>query len=163
MCNLKPCWHWCLLATVLCLFGCSGQTIKPSLPVEQSQKPPDPQQALVHVQEGAAAYEQNNLPAAIEAWQLAVELNPADAVTHNNLALLLQQAHRFKEAAGVLETGLEGSPNVAELHYNLAVISELYLLDLNRALTHYQRYQGLSDREDKKVEGWIADLERRLD
>ncbi|WP_096281368.1 tetratricopeptide repeat protein [Marinobacter sp. LV10R510-11A] len=144
--------------------------MQPSQPASQSavpptskpKPPPNPQQALIHAREGAAAYEQGDVSAAIDAWQLAVELNPDDAVTHNNLALLLKQKHRFSEAAALLETGLESSPEVAELHYNLAVISELYLLDLNRALTHYQRYQTLSASEDKKVTGWIADLERRL-
>lgn len=152
------------------LSGCAGQSMQPSQATSQSaahptskpKPPPNPQQALVHAQEGAAAYEQGDVSAAIDAWQLAVDLNPDDAVTHNNLALLLKQTHHFNEAAALLETGLENSPDVAELHYNLAVISELYLLDLNRALTHYQRYQALSASEDNKVTGWIADLERRL-
>jgi outer membrane murein-binding lipoprotein Lpp len=97
----------------------------------------------------------------------ADSLSPADVATLvatlNNQALLLKQQHRFSEAAVLLETGLQSSPEVAELHYNLAVISELYLLDLGRALRHYQRYQVLSASGDKKVTGWIADLERRLD
>jgi len=153
----------CLMATVL-LFGCAGQTMDSSQPesLKSTQVEPDPQQALVHAQEGTKAYERGDIPAAINAWQLAVELNPNDAVTHNNLALLLKQKHRFKDAAAMLEAGLEHSPEVAELHYNLAVISELYLLDLSRALAHYQRYQALTANEDKKVTGWIADLERRL-
>lgn len=163
VCSLRSYLRWSLLAAALFLFGCSGQAMKPSQPASQSQPPPNPQQALVHAQKGAAAYEQGNMSAAIDAWQLAVELNPSDAVTRNNLALLLKQAHRFNEAAELLETGLESSPKVAELHYNLAVISELYLLDLSKALAHYQRYQSLSPSEDKKVEGWIADLQRRLD
>ncbi len=93
----------------------------------------------------------------------ATSLGPVDVATLNNRALLLKQQHRYSEAAVLLETGLQSSPEVAELHYNLAVISELYLLDLDRALAHYQRYQSLSAKEDKKVTGWIMDLERRLE
>lgn len=166
---VKPWLFGSWLSATFLLFGCVGQPMESSQPAsfdsQQTsliQKTPSPQQALVYAQEGAAAYEQGDLLSAIDAWQLAVELNPSDAVTHNNLALLLKQKHRFNEAAILLETGLESSPNVAELHYNLAVISELYLLDLNKALTHYQRYQSLSGDEDKKIKGWIADLERRL-
>ena len=157
------CWS-CLAVTVL-LFGCAGQPMDSSQreSLKSTQVEPDPQQALVHAQEGTTAYERGDISAVIDAWQLAVELNPNDAVTHNNLALLLKQKHRFKEATAVLEAGLEHSPEVAELHYNLAVISELYLLDLSRALAHYQRYQALTANENKKVTGWIADLERRLD
>ena len=97
----------------------------------------------------------------------AAALGSADVAALNNQALLLTEQNQFSEAAVMLETGLQSSPEVAELHYNLAVISELYLLDLDRALRHYKRYQELSSGEDKdenkRVTGWIADLERRLD
>lgn len=149
----------CMFGAIALLVGCAAK------PVEPESKPPVlyPEQAQVHVQQGYVAYEQGDIPAAIEAWGHAAELNPADAATVNNLALLLKQKNRFDEAAVLLEQGLKLSPKVAELHYNLAVISELYLLDLDKALTHYQQYQGLSASEDEKVTGWIADLERRLD
>lgn len=139
--------------------GCATQ------PTETKPKPTvrDPQQVLVFLKQGASAYDQGDISGAIEAWQQSVELNPDDAVTLNNLALLLKREHRFNEAVELLKTGIKRSPEVAELHYNLAVISELYLLDLNSALVHYQRYQSLAANEDKKVTGWIADLERRLD
>lgn len=151
--------RWSLLAITLLLWGCAGQ---PPAPRTQQQAP-DPEKAVVQSQEGMAAYHQGDIPAAIDAWKRAVELNPLDAVTHNNLALLLKQQGKFKEAADMLQTGLENSPDTAELHYNLAVISELYLLDLSKALRHYQRYQSISAGADEKVTGWIADLERRLD
>ncbi|WP_227713970.1 tetratricopeptide repeat protein [Marinobacter sp. 1-4A] len=150
----------CLSLTLATLLvGCATQPVEPKVKPTVS----DPQQALVFVQQGSLAYEQGDISGAIEAWQRAVELNHNDAATLNNLALLLKQKHRFKEAADLLETGIKQSPNVADLHYNLAVIAELYLLELDRALTHYKRYQALSANEDKKVTGWIADLERRLD
>ncbi|WP_100640526.1 hypothetical protein [Marinobacter salexigens] len=148
-----------LLFAAALLAGCAT---KPMAPAKQPSVL-DPQQAQIHVQEGSNAYERGDVSGAIEAWTLAVDLNPADAVTVNNLALLLKQKNRFNEAAQLLESGLEHAADVADLHYNLAVISELYLLELDRALTHYQRYQALSESEDKKVAGWIADLERRLD
>lgn len=85
-----------------------------------------------------------------------------DVVAINNRALSLKEQGKFREAAGLLRSGIESSPETPELHYNLAVISELYLLDLKSALVHYRRYRDLADREDKQVVGWITDLERRL-
>lgn len=85
-----------------------------------------------------------------------------DVVAINNRALSLKEQGRFREAAGLLRSGIESSPETPELHYNLAVISELYLLDLKSALVHYRRYRDLADSEDKQVVGWMADLERRL-
>ena len=139
------------------LAGCAGNAPRAPEPAKVS-----PREAVVHVQAGREAYEQGRKDAAVEAWQKAVALDPANAVVVNNLALLLREQHRFEEAAGLLRQGIGHSPTVAELHYNLAVISELYLLDLETALRHYHRYRELAAEEGESVAGWIADLERRL-
>ncbi|WP_428921102.1 hypothetical protein [Marinobacter sp. DUT-3] len=85
-----------------------------------------------------------------------------DIVAMNNQALTLREQGQFREAASLLSSGIELAPETPELHYNLAVISELYLFELDTALDHYRRYRALTDSEDKLVAGWIADLERRL-
>lgn len=140
------------------MVGCSAPGSK-----KPEAVPANPEKALEYVLEGREAYDQGRNMAALDAWEMAVKLNPKDAVTVNNLALLLKDENRFEDAISLLETGLQYSPGVADLHYNLAVISELYLLDLERALTHYRKYQALTDADDKRVAGWIADLKRRLD
>lgn len=147
-----------LLGLMMWLAGCAGPAMQ-----EPQPAPVDPVLAKTLAQEGRQAYEQGRKTDAAEAWTQAVKLNPEDAVTANNLALLLQEDKHFSEAADVLKSGLRYSPDVPQLHYNLAVISELYLLDLDQALAHYQAYQKLTGKEDKQVDGWIADLERRLD
>jgi len=113
--------------------------------------------------QGRQALAQGHAGAVKRGWRQAVELKPADPVVVDKLALLLVEDRSFVEATSLLERGLEHSPRVAELHYNLGVIAELYLLDLQKALAHYQRYRDLSNAEDQAVAGWIADLERRLD
>ncbi|MCM0611861.1 hypothetical protein KFJ24_05150 [Marinobacter sediminum] len=140
------------------LAGCSAPAVKKPEPT-----PTNPEVAMKYALEGKRAYEQGRNMAAVEAWHQAFELNPEDAVTVNNLALLLKEEHRFEEAVRLLEAGLQYSPDVAQLHYNLAVIAELYLLDLEKALVHYEEYREISGAGDKTVAGWIADLQRRLD
>ncbi len=149
----------CALLFGVCLAvlaGCSGPVVKPQAQV-------DPALAATLAEQGRQALEQGNAGAAKRAWRQAVDLNPADPVVVNNLALLLVEDRSFEEATSLLERGLEHSPRVAELHYNLGVIAELYFLDLQKALVHYRRYRELSEAEDQAVAGWIADLERRLD
>ncbi|MBW7470023.1 tetratricopeptide repeat protein [Marinobacter sp. M216] len=148
----------CLVAGFVTFTGCSAPAVQERDPVSAS-----PEMALDFARQGKQAYEQGRKRAAEQAWRHAVELNPEDPVAINNLALLLQEEKRFAEAVTLLERGLDYSPDVAQLHYNLAVIAELYLLDLEKALTHYQRYREISGAEDKTVAGWIADLQRRLD
>lgn len=146
------------LLGVLFLAGCAG------LAVEQQAAEPetDPALAAEHARRAMSAWEQGAREAAVEIWRQAVALNPEDPVAVNNLALALKEQYRFAEAADLLEQGVMRSPGVAELHYNLAVISELYLLELDKALAHYRAYQDLAGEEDAEVDGWIADLERRL-
>ncbi len=149
----------CALLFGVCLAvlaGCSGPVVKPQAQV-------DPALAATLAEQGRQALEQGNAGAARRAWRQAVDLNPADPVVVNNLALLLVEDRSFEDASLLLERGLEHSPRVAELHYNLGVIAELYFLDLQKALVHYRRYRELSEAEDQAVAGWIADLERRLD
>ena len=53
------------------------------------------------------------------------------------------------------------SPDYALAHYNLGVLNELYLQRLEAALQHFETYQSLVG-EDKQVERWINDLQRRI-
>ncbi|MBJ6137725.1 tetratricopeptide repeat protein [Marinobacter litoralis] len=153
-----------LVALVAMVSGCAAPGDRAGSNKGPSQLPLaySPEQAEVFAQEGKHAYDRGEVETAIQSWKSAVALNPADAATVNNLALVLKNEHRFAEAAKFLENGLGASPETAELHYNLAVISELYLLQLEKALAHYKRYQQLSGSEDAMVAGWIVDLERRL-
>lgn len=152
---LKSLLAWTLLLVLL--GGCAGQTVQEPDPVQTTLE-----LAKSFAREGQLALEQGRRNAAAEAWQKAVELDPGNAVVVNNLALVMKDQHRFAEAAKLLETGISNSPEVAELHYNLAVIAELYLLELDKALIHYHQYRALTEEDDKLVTGWIADLERRL-
>lgn len=160
MYELRHCLRCGVLAAVVT--GLTACTSAPQLAGNNVQPVYAPEQALKWLHAGLQAHQQGDVHAAIEAWQRSVALNPANATTVNNLALLLKQQNRFSEAADLLEQGLGAAPGIAELHYNLAVISELYLLDLEKALTHYQRYRALVGEDDNLVAGWIADLERRL-
>lgn len=80
----------------------------------------------------------------------------------NDLALLYREDGRIREAEGLLANALEAHPERPRLHYNLAVLYELYLVDLERALAHYREYQVHSDGKDEEVARWIKDLERRV-
>lgn len=106
--------------------------------------------------------QQGDLQDAEALYRQALAQDPTDALTVNNLALLIQAEGNYRQAQELLLKGLQYSPEVPELHFNLAVVSELYLLDLQTALAHYRRYQQLAEGENPRVAGWIADLERRI-
>jgi tetratricopeptide (TPR) repeat protein len=154
----------------LVLAGCAaGPTLQKSVTDSGLAPSPvvDPALARKYAAEASVALERGEKRKAEEAYRKAFGLDPSDAVSANNLALLLREKGEFQQAVSTLQEGLESSPDTAELHYNLAVIAELYLLDLDLALAHYRRFSELTDQEDEQqsqlVAGWIADLERRLD
>lgn len=155
-----------LILAIFCalLVGCAaGPSTREPVPDNPTQK----QQAAEAAARAARALQQGNKEQARAAYRTALDLNPGDAVAANNLALLLREHGQFHEAVKLLQTGLEYSPDTAELHYNLAVIAELYLLDLELALAHYREYQALAEPkaepDGQLVAGWIADLERRVE
>lgn len=129
----------------------------------ESLKSQRPEVAKVHAALAQVAREQGKQDKAMAAYRTAFDLDPSDAVSANNLALLLREQGQFREAVRLLQEGLQYSPDTADLHYNLAVIAELYLLDLELALAHYRKFRTLNEQEHQLVAGWIADLERRLE
>ena len=100
---------------------------------------------------------------AIRALEALLDQSPEHAAAANDLALLYRQQGRIDQAATLLRRALEANPEHPQLHYNLAVLSELYLLNLEQALTHYRRYQSLTEAEDEEVALWIRDLKRRVE
>lgn len=96
-------------------------------------------------------------------YETLLQVDPTHPGAANDLALLYREEGRIREAKGLLSTALEAHPDRPRLHYNLAVLYELYLVDLERALTHYREYQAHSKSEDDEVARWIKDLERRVE
>lgn len=107
-------------------------------------------------------YQQQNKPAdALDYYAKAILLPAAPAHAFNHLALLQIDQHQYQAAQKTLLQGLSLHTDSAELHYNLAVLNELYLLDLSGAATHYEAYQKLLDKPDAEVQGWLSDLKSR--
>ena len=119
-----------------------------------------PELADMQADYGLALQRSGNQDAAVEAYRKALSIAPAQPLAANNLALLMRSQGEFRQAQALLQTAVATHPELPELHYNLAVISDLYLLDYKTALAHYRAYQKLLPQPDKKVAGWIAVLER---
>ena len=92
----------------------------------------------------------------------AINANPNHCVARNQLGVLSRQAGDFAAAEQHYKRCLSNEPDNETVVLNLGILYELYLGRLPEALAAYRQYQDLSDTEDRKVKGWVMDLERRL-
>jgi tetratricopeptide (TPR) repeat protein len=90
----------------------------------------------------------------------ALAIEPDNPVAGNELALLYRKTGRFAEARTAYEKTLAKYPHFAMVHKNLGVLCDLYLKDYQCAIDHYKSY-ALSAPNDKSVQIWIADLQKR--
>lgn len=95
-------------------------------------------------------------------FRRALRINPGNAAAGVQYGVWLRTQGRFAEAETVYLQALERSPADADAHLNLAILYDLYLGRLEPALDHYQRYLTASGVADSPVQGWVADLQRRL-
>ncbi|MCK0152331.1 tetratricopeptide repeat protein [Alcanivorax sp. S6407] len=105
--------------------------------------------------------EQEKFPEAEQAFRKCLAVNDANPYAHNGLGLALREQGKFDEARSHYQQALTLDPKYARAHFNLAVLGELYLQDLNLALTHFRAYQNLQKQADSNVANWIVDLENR--
>ena len=111
---------------------------------------------------GILYYRSNEIDLAEKAFEDAIKVNPNSAVSYNHLGIINRNKGNFKQAQDLYEKALKIDPDYAYAHLNLGILLDLYIGDLESALDHYQRYQKLSKEEDKDVDKWIVDLERRI-
>lgn len=97
-----------------------------------------------------------------QALRKALEAKPGSAQAHTELAILYRRSGQFAEAREHYAIALANRPDYAPAHLNMGILCDLYLQELECALTHYQRYQELVAQEDAQVSRWIVDLEKRL-
>lgn len=96
------------------------------------------------------------------ALEKALLINSKNLEAYNQLALLKRKAGAFDEAEALYRRALDVWPFHARTHLNLGVLLDLYRGKGDEALLHYRAYQQRQEDMDRKVAGWIVDLERRL-
>jgi tetratricopeptide (TPR) repeat protein len=99
--------------------------------------------------------------AARSAFEKAVAANPDNCAARSEYGVMLRKLGEFDAALAQYQACIAAQPDHAPTYYNLGILYELYLGNLPEALAAYRHYLELTPTPDKKVEGWVADLERR--
>jgi tetratricopeptide (TPR) repeat protein len=110
---------------------------------------------------GIAYHRVGDLEAAERNLLLALETNPEHPIAHNELGIIYRKTGRFTQARQSYEAALDIYPGFHFARRNLAVLCDIYLADLDCALTNYQAYMKTVP-DDDEATMWIADIENRL-
>ncbi|MDX1517204.1 MAG: tetratricopeptide repeat protein [Woeseiaceae bacterium] len=108
-----------------------------------------------------AEHRAGNLDAAERHLLAALDLNPNHPIALNELGIIYRKTGRFDLARQSYEAALAIYPGFHFASRNLAVLCDLYLSDLECALSNYEAYMTMVPGDDEAAM-WIADLRNRL-
>lgn len=94
-------------------------------------------------------------------FQQAIAANPNNINAYNEYGIFLREQGRFAEAESIYLQALKVWPDSPETLINLGILYDLYMGKFEQALEQYRTYQALQDEPERKVQGWIVDIERR--
>ncbi len=137
-----------------------GQT-KQGLAILESVVGRAPDVSGPRVDLGIAQHRAGDLAAAEEHLKKALALNPEHPVALNELGIVYRKGGRFDEARRQYERALAVYPAYHHAHRNLGVLCDLYLQDLECALSSYEAYTAMVP-GDEQAAMWVADLRSRI-
>lgn len=112
---------------------------------------------------GLVHWRQDRVDLAESAFSRALEINSNNLEAYNQLALLKRQQGQFEAAEQLYLQALEVWPFHAQSHKNIGILYDLYRGEWQKALLHYRAFQQLQEQPDREMNGWIIDLERRIE
>ena len=113
-----------------------------------------------HIDLGIAYGRSGDLDRAEASLGKALAINPDHPIANNELGMIYRRKGRFADARASYEKALAVYPSFHFAHRNLAILCDLYLMDLGCALTHYEAYSQAVPGDQEAVK-WIADLRNR--
>lgn len=115
-----------------------------------------------HVNLGIIFIAKKSFTQAENSLNLALKINPNNIYALNQLGFIYRKNGAFSKAKASYEKAININYDYANAHLNLGILYDLYMYDFERAIEQYKIYSELSNDEDKKINKWIVDLDRRL-
>ncbi|MET0357011.1 MAG: tetratricopeptide repeat protein [Cellvibrio sp.] len=92
----------------------------------------------------------------------AKAINPNLAENYNLQGLIEVNKGEYANAEKSYLQAIKLKGNYPSAHYNLALLYDIYYQDIDRAVTHYDRYLELGDGSDKKTISWVTELKQKI-
>jgi len=97
----------------------------------------------------------------------ALELIKTSLTKNNKLPQALNLLAYLEQADGEIQSAekhyleaIKYDKNYALAHYNIALLYDIYLQDIDKAIPHYERYMKLINNTDKNTADWVEQLKR---
>ena len=104
----------------------------------------------------------SNLIKAETLLQKALQRNPKLAQAFNLMGYIEKNRGNILKARDFYAKAIELNGNYAIAHYNLALLYDIYIQDVYKAVTHYQKYMALTKYKDKRTADWLDQLKASL-
>lgn len=118
--------------------------------------------AELHLNLAIVEYRQQNYDAASKSLDQVLKLSPKSPQAYNLQALLAIKKGEFKEAEASLSKALDIKADYSRALYNMALLQDVYLQDIPRAVQFYQRYMEQAP-DDTATKDWLMQLQGSLD
>jgi len=100
----------------------------------------------------------NNLVKAEQQVKVALKKNPKMAQALNLSGHIAAKKGQINLAKSYYQQALINKPDYALAHYNLALLYDIYLQNIPKAIDHYQQYLSHNLKTDKVTESWLKGL-----
>lgn len=121
-----------------------------------------PSMAGAYVNLALIAYRQEDFQATENLVAQAIGLNPSQAQAYHLRAQLHLNNGDIKMARDDYIEAITLKSGYTNAHYNLALLYDIYLQDIEQAIEQYTIYLSLLDKEDEATKDWIDHLRRTL-
>ncbi|NQY50943.1 MAG: hypothetical protein HRT50_17955 [Colwellia sp.] len=105
---------------------------------------------------------QDNLAQAEVYAKTALEKNPNMPQALNLSGYLAQKKGAINIAKSYYLQAISHKSDYALAHYNLALVYDVYLQDIAKAIEHYQFYLAYSKTKDENTENWLEGLKATM-
>lgn len=88
----------------------------------------------------------------------ALTKNPKLPQAFNQLGVIEQNRGNALQAEQLYLQAIKENNDYAIAHYNIALLYDIYLQEIDKAISHYESYLELSDYKDQQTINWLKQL-----
>ncbi|MBE9568077.1 MAG: tetratricopeptide repeat protein [Proteobacteria bacterium] len=107
-------------------------------------------------------FRKDEIDQALKLVDKAITLNPEQSQAYNLRAQMMVKQGKIKEAEADYNRAIELNPKYINAQYNLALLYDVYLQDIELAIKHYEIYMSLLKKPDQETKDWIMHLKGTL-